>query len=176
MRRPLIAFSLVLLALGAAACTASAAPGWTYAPPTEPPASQAPASGEPSSAPTTAPSGQAPTDAPTGQVATEAPSASGGGGGGGDATVQLTAHGIAFEQATISAPADTAFTIHFDNQDLSTPHNVAIVDASGQQVFLGNTITGPAQADYQVPALPAGTYTFKCTIHPAMTGTLTVGG
>jgi hypothetical protein len=23
---------------------------------------------------------------------------------------------------------------------------------------------------YQVPALPAGTYTFKCDVHPPMTG------
>jgi plastocyanin len=174
MRRSLIALSLVFITLAAAACTAAAAPGWTYAPPTEPPASQAPASGEPSGAPSTAPSEQTPTAAPSGPVTTEAPS--GGGGGGGNTVIQLAAKDIAFDQSTISAPAGSAFTIHFDNQDVSTPHNVAIVDASGQQVFTGDTITGPAQTDYQVPALAAGTYTFKCTIHPAMTGTLTVGG
>jgi plastocyanin len=27
---------------------------------------------------------------------------------------------------------------------------------------------------YQVPALPAGTYGFVCSVHPNMTGTLTV--
>jgi plastocyanin len=27
--------------------------------------------------------------------------------------------------------------------------------------------------DYQVPALPPGTYQFVCSVHPNMTGTLT---
>ena len=30
--------------------------------------------------------------------------------------------------------------------------------------------------EYKVPALPAGTYQFVCTVHPNMVGTLTVGG
>ncbi len=56
------------------------------------------------------------------------------------------------------------------------PHNVAIKDPSGTEVFKGDIITGPAQADYQVPALPPGTYQFVCSVHPNMTGTLKVGG
>jgi plastocyanin len=35
-------------------------------------------------------------------------------------------------------------------------------------------ITGPAQITYEVPALEAGTYTFICSVHPNMTGTVTV--
>ncbi len=89
--------------------------------------------------------------------------------------VQVSAQNIAFEQSQISAPAGAAFTIHFDNKDAGTLHNVAIKDASGAEVFKGEIITGPAQADYQVPALTAGTYTFVCSVHPSMTGTLTVG-
>ncbi len=42
-------------------------------------------------------------------------------------------------------------------------------------MFKGDIITGPAQALYQVPALPAGTYQFVCTVHPIMVGTLRVG-
>jgi mono/diheme cytochrome c family protein/plastocyanin len=91
------------------------------------------------------------------------------------AVVQVSALNIAFEQSQISAPAATGFTIHFDNKDAGTLHNVAIKDASGAEVFRGDIITGPAQADYQVPPLDAGTYTFICSVHPAMTGTLTVG-
>ncbi len=163
MRRPLIVLSMVFVALTAVACSASAAPGWTYAPPTEPPASQAAPSGGASAAPSVGPSA-----APSVETPSQVP-------GGGGTVVQVSALNIAYEQSQISAPAGTAFTIHFDNKDPGVPHNVAIKDASGAEVFKGNIITGPAQADYQVPALQPGTYTFTCSVHPSMTGTLTVG-
>jgi hypothetical protein len=36
-------------------------------------------------------------------------------------------------------------------------------------------ITAPAQADYFISeGLAAGTYTFLCTVHPVMHGTLTI--
>lgn len=90
-------------------------------------------------------------------------------------TIQLVAHNIAFQETTLSAPADTPFTIAFDNQDASVPHNVQIKDASGKSVFQGQIVTGPTQVSYQVPALTPGTYTFICDVHPTtMTGTLTV--
>jgi plastocyanin len=164
MRRPSFVLPLILLTLVVAAC-ASAAPGWTYAPPTPPPASQAPASEGPSAAPSDAPTTEAPSEA-----------AGGGGGGAGGTVIDLSALNIAYDKGEISAPADAGFTIHFDNQDPGIPHNVAIKDGSGTEVFKGEIITGPAQTDYQVPALPAGTYTFVCSVHPNMTGTLTVGG
>jgi len=34
-------------------------------------------------------------------------------------------------------------------------------------------VTGPTTKDYAVGPLAAGTYTFVCTVHPNMTGTLT---
>jgi mono/diheme cytochrome c family protein/plastocyanin len=88
----------------------------------------------------------------------------------------VVALNIAFDVKELSAPADAAFQIDFDNQDSGIPHNVEIKDGSGQTVFLGDIITGLARITYQVPALAAGTYTFICTVHPNMTGTLTVGG
>jgi plastocyanin len=167
MRRLSLALSLILLTFVVAAC-ATEAPGWTYAPPTAPPASQPAASdgasAAPSEAPSAAPSSGTPSDA-----------AGGGGGAGGSTVIQLSAQNVAYDLSEISAPADAGFTIHFDNKDAGIPHNVAIKDASGAEVFKGDIITGPAQADYQVPALPAGTYTFICSVHPNMTGTLTVG-
>ena len=89
--------------------------------------------------------------------------------------VDETASNFAFGTAALQAPA-AAFTLHFDNQDASTPHNVEIKDANNQTVFKGDLITGPAAVDYAVPALAAGAYTFNCTVHPNMTGTLKVGG
>ena len=43
-------------------------------------------------------------------------------------------------------------------------------------VFQGKTINGVSNIVYDVPALPAGTYTYICSIHPipAMTGTATL--
>jgi plastocyanin len=159
MRRTLLALTIVASALLIAACS-SASPGWTYAPPTEPPASQPAPSGEATVAPEPTP------------VESAAPS---GGAGGGD-VVDISALNIAWEQTEVSAPADKPFTIKFNNKDAGIPHNVAIKDASGMEMFKGDIVTGPIETDYKVPALAAGTYQFVCTVHPNMIGTLTVGG
>jgi mono/diheme cytochrome c family protein/plastocyanin len=89
-------------------------------------------------------------------------------------SVSIVASGIAFTSPTVTAPADTPFVVAFDNQDAGTPHNVAIHDPSGAEVFKGEIFNGVATKDYQVPALAAGTYPFVCTVHPNMTGTMTV--
>jgi cytochrome c oxidase subunit II len=89
-------------------------------------------------------------------------------------TVDLGAKNVAYTTGALQAPAGAAFTIRFKNDDAGIPHNVEIKDASGAQVFKGDIITGVANIDYAVPALAAGTYTFACTVHPNMTGTLTV--
>jgi plastocyanin len=155
MRRPLLALMLAAVALAAAACSSSTAPGWTYAPPTA----------SPSAAPSSEASGSA---APSGGSA--APS-----GGAGGTVVEISAMNIAFEQTEVSAPADAPFTIHFNNKE-AVPHNVDIKGADGASTFKGDVVTGPTEVDYQVPALPAGDYTFVCDVHPNMTGTLKAGG
>lgn len=88
--------------------------------------------------------------------------------------VQISAENIAFLESAVDAPADTPFTIAFDNRE-NVPHNVAIRDGSGAEVFNGEIFNGPAVRVYDVPALPAGSYTFICSVHPNMTGTLTAG-
>jgi plastocyanin/mono/diheme cytochrome c family protein len=82
-----------------------------------------------------------------------------------------------FQPTTLQAKADTAFTLVFDNQDATAPHNVVISDASNTAVAMGDTsfFTGPEKRSYAVPALKAGTYTFVCQVHPSvMKGTLEV--
>jgi plastocyanin len=84
----------------------------------------------------------------------------------------VAAKDIAFQPTALTAKADTAFTIDFDNQE-SAPHNIAIKDASGAEKFKGEIVSS-TKITYQVPALAAGAYTFWCEVHPNMTGTLTV--
>jgi cytochrome c oxidase subunit II len=88
--------------------------------------------------------------------------------------IELAAQNIAFTTTALTAPAGKDFTIHFKNQDATVLHNVEIKDASGKSVFKGGFVTGPAEINYPVNALAAGTYTFACTVHPNMTGTITV--
>ena len=88
------------------------------------------------------------------------------------ADVTLTAVNIDFDPKTLTVPATKPFTIAFDNQD-SAPHDVVIKDGSGTAVFTGELVTGPKVVVYDVPALPAGSYTFSCTVHPNMTGSIT---
>jgi cytochrome c oxidase subunit 2 len=111
---------------------------------------------------------------------TAAPGASGqpapGGSQAAGPTLQLSAVNIAYEQASLEAPANTPFSIEFDNKDAGVPHNVSIHKDSptGPEVFKGDIFNGPDKRTYDVPALPAGTYAFVCSVHPNMTGSLTV--
>ena len=84
----------------------------------------------------------------------------------------VVAKDIAYQPTSLTIPAATATAITFDNQD-AAPHNMAIKDASGAQVFKGEIVT-QTKVTYNVDALPAGTYGFWCEVHPNMTGILTV--
>ena len=54
------------------------------------------------------------------------------------------------------------------------PHNLAISAAGADPVVRSEVFSGPGSETIAVPALTAGTYAFKCDVHPDMTGTLTV--
>ena len=117
-------------------------------------------------------SAPAATSAPTGSggpAATTPPAPAG-------TVLKVVAVAMKFDVKELSAPADAAFQIEFDNQDAGIPHNIEIKDAGGKTVFKGEIFNGAAVKTYDVPALGAGSYTFICTVHPNMTGTLKVGG
>ena len=90
------------------------------------------------------------------------------------ADVRVTAQGIEFVEKTWTGPADTPFTIAFANEDPATPHNIELNDASGAVAWKGDLFPGVETRVYEVPALPAGEYTFVCIVHPNMTGTATL--
>ncbi len=149
-----------LLAIVLAACSSGTEAGWTFAPtptPTAAPSVAPSASGGASSAPSAAPSGST--------------SPSGGTGG---TVLNQVASGVAYQTATFQVPANQPFQIAFDNQDSGIPHNIQIADSGGTMVFEGDTVTGPGQITYNVPALAAGAYKFSCKWHPNMVGDLTV--
>jgi plastocyanin len=161
MRTPRIPLAVAAIALAVAACTSGTSGGWTFSP-TQP---ATPAPSQPSGAPPT--------------VVPGATNPTTGGGNGAittGTTVNLVAQNIAFDQAEITVPANTTFTINFDNRDSGIPHNVAIHKDSptGEAVFTGDIVTGPAQKVYTIGGLNAGTYAFVCSVHPNMTGKLTV--
>jgi mono/diheme cytochrome c family protein/plastocyanin len=89
--------------------------------------------------------------------------------------LKLVAEGVQFNVATLEAPADKEFGIDFTQKDAGVGgHNVEIKDAGGASLFKGQILNDPAEVTYTVPALKAGTYTFVCSVHSNMTGTLTV--
>lgn len=148
------------LAVALAACS-SADPGWTFAPVpsvTPPPSVEASAPASPAeSAPAASPEASAPAGSATA----------------GDA-VKLAAQNIAFSTDKLQAPAGAPFVLEFENLDAGIPHNVEIKDAGGTSVYQGEIFNGIATKAYEVAALAAGSYPFICTVHPNMTGTLTV--
>ena len=74
----------------------------------------------------------------------------------------------------VQVPAGKALPAHLHNKD-GAPHNVAIyTDASAATNLFRGEIFGAARpGSTQVPALAAGTYFFRCDVHPDMQGTIT---
>lgn len=93
--------------------------------------------------------------------------------------LNLTSVGIVegFDPKELSIPADAPWSVNLTNADPSVPHNFAIRAANpdGSDWDPGIIVDGGGSAVYQPPPLPAGDYTFFCSLHVNMTGTLHVG-
>ena len=87
--------------------------------------------------------------------------------------VTVTAKDLKFGKTEITVPADEAFDLVLDNQE-SAQHNVAIYTDSSMstKISIGEIFSGPAQRTQAVPALAAGSYFFRCDVHPDMQGSI----
>ncbi|MEN3314539.1 MAG: hypothetical protein V7605_773 [Acidimicrobiaceae bacterium] len=90
--------------------------------------------------------------------------------------VKVAAEGIQFVNKELTVKADLPATIVFDNKDKNIVHNVAVASDAEftQRIFTGDVVPGPRSIDYRFRAPAAGVYFFRCDIHPAMQGKLTV--
>jgi plastocyanin len=97
--------------------------------------------------------------------------------GGTPTTIDLVAKGTKFDTKTLTFNAGGTVTINFDNRDAGTQHDFALyTDSSATtNLFRGPVVVGPTKATYVFAAPGAGTYFFRCEIHPSlMFGTVTV--
>jgi len=95
--------------------------------------------------------------------------------------LRVIAKDIKFSTDCLAVPANTPFTIAFENQDPGVTHNVAIhtgywmYSVAAPWLFMGGYITGTATTTYHVAGLHAGSYVFMCDVHhDQMTGHLLV--
>jgi plastocyanin len=69
----------------------------------------------------------------------------------------------------LTAGAGASTSIVLSNQDNRVPHNLSV-----KGVATSATCAGPCSVTLSFVAPAPGSYGFICTVHPFMTGTLTV--
>jgi plastocyanin len=84
-------------------------------------------------------------------------------------TLKLSATDSIFDKTELTVVADAPFAIEFENRD-AIPHNVSV--QAGQPGMIGETFGGPATRTHVYWPLAAGSYSFRCDLHPEMVGTL----
>lgn len=96
--------------------------------------------------------------------------------GPGDAVTICAPDDQRFVPERLVAPVGQPFVMRFLNEDPGVQHNVAIYtdDSATDPLFVGPLILGSGTVRYDVPALEAGSYYFRCDVHPVMDGSLEV--
>lgn len=170
MIRSMLRSLAALVTLGAllAACSSpSASSTWSFGPSLEPASPSASATPSVSAVPPASPSA-----APS---ATATASAGASASAGGDATELTvgtrTGAETEFEPDEVSVPAGAPISITFENRS-TLPHNLTFNDPIN--VATSPAVDPGASETIEVAAPEPGDYSFACTIHPGMQGTLTV--
>jgi plastocyanin len=164
---PFVAILAAVIAVGG--CSASAVPvaNTTSAPPTASPVATVVAT-------PLAPPSPAPSPSPSVAIVKITPIK---GAPDSRVVVQLVVAHTKWAPNDIAAPAGKVWHIKVDNQDSLSKHNVTIASglAFSDRIFQTAPNFSSGTFSFDMPALPAGSYLFICTIHPeSMTGTLTV--
>src|SRR5581483_147615 len=155
-----VAASPSAAASATAASPATEAPGAATEVPTQAP--QGGATSAPPAPPTTAP----PPPPPPTQAPPPPPQ---------NLALTVVAQDVKFSPSSLSAAAGAALTVTLDNRDAGVPHNIVFYAPGGGTLASSATITGPATATVAFTPPGAGSYTFKCSVHPQqMFGVLTV--
>jgi plastocyanin len=84
-------------------------------------------------------------------------------------TLKLSSTDSVFDTTELTVIADAPFAIEFENRD-AIPHNVSV--QGGPAGMTGETFGGPATRTHLYWPLAAGSYSFRCDLHPEMVGTL----
>lgn len=89
-------------------------------------------------------------------------------------SVTIVAKDLAFDQKALTLTASAQIAVTFDNQDPDIPHNFAIYSKDlTQKVFDTGIFPGVETREDTFAAPAAGEYTFRCDVHPQMTGPVT---
>lgn len=92
------------------------------------------------------------------------------------ADVTVTSTDMVFDTETMTVAAGEPFTVVLVNED-TMPHNIAVYtdESASEELFVGEMVTD-GTITYEIGALEAGEYFFRCDLHPEMAGTFVVEG
>lgn len=111
-----------------------------------------------------------PTKSPTSSP-TETPT------GGDRVEVEVEAENFAFQPDTVTVPTGAAIELKFKNRDEGVPHTFSVyeTEAAQQEIFNTGNLIGDREKTYDFTAPgEAGSYFFRCDVHPEMTGDFVV--